>query len=197
MRRLAYERILDRLGPDPAPDLLGTPIRKLTPQARSEVEAGFEDVFRLYRDRRLMLGAVDNLWVRHLTTLASLREGIGLRAYGQQNPLVSYRKEAYEMYEALLASIQQTVARSAYLVARPAAARPQRRRAQQARPRQAARGAPGQLPERNDPCWCGSGVKYKNCHMRLDREQQPRAAAARPPRAAPGKKRSRRRKRRS
>jgi preprotein translocase subunit SecA len=202
LRRLAYERILDRLGPDPAPDLLDTPIRKLTPQVRSEVEAGFEDSFRLYRDRRLMLGAVDNLWVRHLTTLASVREGIGLRAYGQQNPLVSYRKESYEMYEALLASIQQTVARSAYLVARPAAAqpaaaRPQRRRAQQGRSRQAARGAPDQLPGRNDPCWCGSGVKYKNCHMRLDREQQPRAAAVRPPRAAPGKKGNRRRRRRS
>jgi len=148
-----------------------------------------------------MLGAVDNLWVRHLTSLASLREGIGLRAYGQQNPLVAYRKEAYEMYEALLDSIQRTVARSVYLVARPAtaqtaAARPQRRRAQQTRPRQASRGAPDQLPGRNDPCWCGSGVKYKNCHMRLDREQRSRATAGRPSRTASGKKGKRRRKRR-
>jgi preprotein translocase subunit SecA len=56
-----------------------------------------------------MRQAVDNLWIRHLTDLDVLREGIGLRAYGQRDPLVSFKKEAHEMYQGLLAAIQTTV----------------------------------------------------------------------------------------
>jgi len=197
LRRLAYERILDRLGSNPDPDLLGTPIRKLPSQVKSKVEAGFADGFQLYRDRQLVLGAVDSLWVRHLTDLEALREGIGLRAYGQQNPLVAYRKEAHEMYETLLANIQRTVARSVYLTLRPSVPQPRRQQPQTARSGQQAHGAPDQLPGRNDLCWCGSGLKYKNCHMRLDQESQRRAVvAARQPRKSTGKKKSRRKRRR-
>ncbi len=197
LRRLAHERILDCLDPNPAPDLLGTPIRKLPSQVKSEVEAGFVDGFRLYRDRQLVLGAVDSLWVRHLTDLEALREGIGLRAYGQQNPLVAFQREAHEMYEALLANIQRMVARSVYLVARPDVPRPRRQQQQVARPGQQTRSAPEQLPGRNDPCWCGSGLKYKNCHMRLDQERRRATmATVRPPRTSPGRKKGRRKKRR-
>ena len=196
LRRLVYKRILDRLDSNPAPDLLGAPLRNLPPQVKSEVETVFADVFRLHRDRRLMLQAVDRLWVRHLTDLEALREGIGLRAYGQQNPLVAYRKEAYEMYEALLVSIQQMIARSVYLVPRPVAPRRRRQMPQKTRSGQPVRAAPNELPGRNDPCWCGSGLKYKNCHMRLDQEKRRGARMAPSPRTSPGKKRGRRKTRR-
>ena len=191
LRRLIYGRVLGRLNPNPDPDLLGTPIRKLSSNVKSEVEAGFADGFRLYRDRQLMLRAVDSLWVRHLTDLEALREGIGLRAYGQQNPLVAYRKEAHEMYGALLASIQQMIARSVYVTQLVA---PQRRRQQPRKVRsgEPARAAPNELPGRNDPCWCGSGLKYKNCHMRLDQERRRGAVVAPPSRTSPGKKKGRR-----
>jgi len=196
LQRLAYKRILDRLGPNPDPDLLSTPIRRLSPNVKSEVEAGFTDGFRLYRDRQLMLQAVDNLWVRHLTDLAALREGIGLRAYGQQNPLVAYRKEAHEMYGALLANIQRMIVRSVYVVPQLVVPQQRRQQPQAPRPGQPARAAPQELPGRNDPCWCGSGLKYKNCHMRLDRERRQRAVTASLPHTSPGRKKGRRKVRR-
>ena len=195
LRRLVYKRILDRLGSNLDPDLEGAALRNLPPQVKSEVETVFADVFRLHRDRQLMLRAVDSLWVRHLTDLEALREGIGLRAFGQQNPLVAYRKEAHDMYEALLTSIQQMIARSVYLVPRPVASQ-RRQQPPKTRSGQPSRAAPNELPGRNDPCWCGSGLKYKSCHMRLDREKRRGAGTSPPPRTSPGKKKVRRKTRR-
>jgi len=200
VRRMVYQRVVERLGAEPDGEVVARPLRRLPDEMKAQTEAAFVDATRLFRDRQLMLQAVDSLWVRHLTDLDNLREGIGLRAYGQQNPLVAYRKEAHEMYQALLANIQQTVARSAYLVPQAPAMQP-RRPLQATRPR-----APGEgrrtppLQDtsqrsvgRNDPCWCGSGKKYKNCHMRQDMEaQRGPVAATRPPRT-PGRKRRKRR----
>jgi preprotein translocase subunit SecA len=164
------------------------------------VEQAFVDSSRLFRDRQLMLQAVDNLWVRHLTNLGDLREGIGLRAYGQQNPLVAYRKEAHETYQDLLARIQQRVARSIFLLPKALAARPVERplrttrrpvtrasvrpRSTQAVPQTRSGDSGDVRPDcdlgRNDPCWCGSGKKYKHCHMRRDEQsKRARTAAAR------------------
>ncbi len=201
LQRLVYKHIFDHSDTDPEPDLLDTPIRKLPDSVGEQVKAGFTDGYRLYRDRQLILGAVDSLWVRHLTNLEALREGIGLRAYGQQNPLVAYRKEAHAMYDAMLADVQRIVARSVYLPPQPTAPRPQRqqKRAQTSATRQQprdSRGAPEQLPGRNAPCWCGSGLKYKNCHMRLDAEKQISPAAQRPSGASSRGKKSRRRSKR-
>jgi preprotein translocase subunit SecA len=82
--------------------------------AEKEKQLG-EDIMR-QAERITMLRAIDNLWVRHLTDLDALREGIGLRAYGQQDPLVAYRKEAYEMYEGLLEGVRDAVARDIFRV---------------------------------------------------------------------------------
>ncbi|HUV88694.1 MAG TPA: preprotein translocase subunit SecA [Anaerolineae bacterium] len=207
-RRLVYQRLVERLEgkkPDQLTDVLigdvaAQPLRRLADEVKPQVEAAFVDTYHLFRDRQNLLRAVDSLWVRHLTDLEALREGIGLRAYGQQNPLVAYRKEAHEMYEALLAQIQTAVARSAYLVPQALFAPPRQQRLQAVRP-----GVPGERPQarparkeagqalgRNDPCWCGSSKKYKHCHMRQDAEaQQGQLAATRPPQV-PGRKRRRR-----
>ena len=125
-------------------------------------------------ERLVMLRAVDNRWVRHLTDLDELREGIGLRAFGQQDPLVAYKKEAYEMYEELVASISQDIVRNIYhaqFVTRPTM--PQRMQTNRGDG-----GAPQPVRSaktlgRNDPCHCGSGKKYKNCHMRADQGREP------------------------
>ena len=92
-----------------------------------------------------MLRAVDNRWVRHLTDLDELREGIGLRAFAQQDPLVAYKKEAHEMYQELVASIAHDIVYAIYHAqfTRPADARapdtdqPRRRgRCDRSRPQQ-------------------------------------------------------------
>ncbi len=186
-QRLIYQRLVEQWGGEVDEDIAAQPLRRLADEIKTQVEEIFVKVYALFRDRRLMLQAVDSLWVRHLTDLSALREGIGLRAYGQQNPLVAYRKEAHDMYGALLARIQETVARSVYLVPQTLSARPGQRghqRLQMVRPSVSSRGGARPVQQRaqaspekqslgrNDPCWCGSGKKYKHCHMRQDMEAQ-------------------------
>jgi preprotein translocase subunit SecA len=132
-------------------------------------------------ERLVMLRAVDARWVRHLTDLDELREGIGLRAFGQQDPLVAYKREAHEMYEELVSSISQDIVRNIYhaqFIVRPAM--PQRMQTNRGDG-----GAPQPVRSaktlgRNDPCHCGSGKKYKNCHMRADQGRAPAPATAGP-----------------
>ncbi|MBU0491191.1 MAG: preprotein translocase subunit SecA [Chloroflexi bacterium] len=128
-------------------------------------------------ERHVLLRAMDNLWVRHLTALDALREGIGLRAYGQQNPLVVYKKEAHEMFQELLGMIRHDTTRAIFHVrvqaqsmSQPAMPPPARRPATPRRPAaQPVAAAAGGAPQptgkvgRNDPCPCGSGKKYKKC----------------------------------
>ena len=135
-----------------------------------------------------MLRQIDNHWVRHLTSLDMLREGIGLRAVGQQNPLVAYQKEAFETFQEMLASIQTEIVRSLFTVPSATQSRSQRR-SSQPQPKLSFRaggssGAKESVPQphrahrkigRNDPCWCGSGKKYKSCHMREDLAKAHRA----------------------
>ncbi len=201
VRRLAHQRFIEqREGTDSELDeeALQRPIRQLSDEMKEQIEQTMIDAYRIVRDRELMLRAVDGLWVRHLTDLDGLREGIGLRAYGQQNPLVAYRKEAHEMYEGLLARIQQRIARSVYMVTQPVQRSQQRRPTRATRARMPAgkaqdqgRHPPQDLPGRNDLCWCGSGKKYKHCHMREDmKSRRGPVAAQRPPKAS-GRRRRR------
>jgi preprotein translocase subunit SecA len=166
------------------------PLRRLPEELEVQVRGAVIDTQRLFRDRRLMLRQIDDHWVNHLTSLDVLREGIGLRAIGQQNPLVSYQKEAFETYQEMLASIQSQVVRSLFLVPQTAPGGGQRRTVDDpARQNASARqrqltfraSAGGQAsdaapephrastrPGRNDACYCGSGKKYKDCHWRSD-----------------------------
>jgi len=154
-------------------------------------------------ERFILLHTVDNLWIRHLTDLDNLREGIGLRAYGHQDPLIAFQREAHEMYDGLLAAVQHDVAHAIYHI--EVREPPRRRPVRAAQPRRAASSdTQGAQPSalrtrvvgRNDPCPCGSGKKYKNCCMRKERAAAsgatvPAATGARSTR----KRRSRRRRR--
>jgi preprotein translocase subunit SecA len=143
----------------------------------------------LQAERMVMLRAIDRYWQRHLTDLDALREGIGLVSIAQRDPLVEYKREAFAMFETLQGQIREDAARTIFTVQLRQPQQPARRPMQMIRPPVAAMaGAPSGVPAgaanrppakaeparntiklgRNDPCWCGSGKKYKNCHMRDD-----------------------------
>src|SRR5207302_7306517 len=107
-------------------------------------------------ERTIVLRIIDSLWVRHLTALDDLRNGIGLRAYGQRDPLVEYKVEAHRMFEELLRALQHDVAHNILHVT---IAREQPRSRVQAAAMN--RGGPSGQPVkagrklgRNDPCPC-------------------------------------------
>ncbi len=104
-------------------------------------------------ERLVMLRVIDRLWMDHLTDMDHLRQGIGLRAVGQEQPLMVYKREGHASFEALLAGIQHDVAHSIYHVG-IAKGTPQKKK--EAVP-------VGKKVGRNDPCPCGSGKKYKHC----------------------------------
>ena len=140
-------------------------------------------------ERAVMLRAVDNRWVRHLTDLDELREGIGLRAFAQLDPLIAYKKEAHEMYQEFVASIARDIVYAIYHVefTRPAAPvrQIQTNRGDGGGQPQPARSS-GKTIGRNDPCWCGSGKKYKNCHLRSDEGRAPAPAGGGQPQPTAG-----------
>jgi preprotein translocase subunit SecA len=136
-------------------------------------------------ERLLLLQTIDRLWVEHLTAMDEMRQGIGLQAYGQQDPLVAYKREARDMWDQLLANIRRTISHAIYHVSiqqsggsqsggaaapsRPTAngGAPGMQNLRENRSDQAAVPAPrqnGRKIGRNDPCFCGSGKKYKRCH---------------------------------
>ncbi len=119
----------------------------------------------------VMLKVVDSHWMEHLDAMDMLREGVGLRAYGQRDPLVEYKFEAYDMFEAMKDAIQDDVVRYIYrvnIVSQPTV-EDHLANASVNNPTvdgEDAKKEPVHAEEkigRNDPCPCGSGKKYKNC----------------------------------
>jgi len=123
-------------------------------------------------ERMVFLNIIDNKWREHLQEMDYLEEGIGLRAYGQRDPLVEYQREAHTMFEGMKATMVEEFVRYIYRVDivrddEPSRPRPQRMVTQHgdqpAQPATARREASDKVP-RNAPCPCGSGKKYKKCH---------------------------------
>lgn len=128
-----------------------------------------------YIEQQEMLRVLDTLWMEHLEAIDDLREGIGLRGYGQRDPLVEYKTEAFAMFEKLMAAIDNEIVHRIYKIA---VASPE----QMAQMQKVITNAPqienieagvkqetkiiaqSKKPGRNDPCWCGNGKKYKRCH---------------------------------
>lgn len=108
-------------------------------------------------EKFVYLNVIDSLWMDHLDALEGLREGIGLRGYGQKDPLVEYKSEAYTMFEKLLSRIDYTVIRRIYKV-QVQSPDPTHQHSHEVAPTSATKVG------RNDPCPCGSGKKYKKCH---------------------------------
>ena len=144
----------------------------------AEKETLFGAQMLRWLERHILLDIVDAQWKDHLLTLDHLKEGIGLRGYGQKDPLVEFKKEAFLLFEDMMDRIDTEAVRFLFLVqpARPeeeAKQIEQRQQRQQqnlqfqAGPAQAEPPKPvraGAKVGRNDPCPCGSGKKYKKCH---------------------------------
>jgi len=122
-------------------------------------------------ERVVMLRIVDEKWMDHLDAMDQLREGIGLRAYGQKDPLVEYKFEGYEMFQNMIDSIQDDVVRYIFRVN---VVQPEQRQKRQVVENRYAEEGPKQPVRRenkigrNDPCPCGSGKKYKKCCGRAE-----------------------------
>lgn len=120
-------------------------------------------------ERAVLLRTIDNLWIDHLDIMTALREGIGLRGYGQQDPLVEYKKESFGMFQKLLDAIQNQVVYTIYKVTvslpKQSILSRQGVRASGAKKEESGGGAGVARKKvgRNDPCPCGSGKKYKKC----------------------------------
>ena len=159
--------------------------------AAKEAEIGEEQMREV--ERMILLRVVDNLWMDHIDAMDQLKSGIGLRAIGQQDPAAAYAKEGFDMFEEMIAGIQEDTVKYCYnvtvetrterqaIMEAQGASKAEFVDDQEARVMQ----GQGQLPEgaqvpereskpetvrrdapkvgRNDPCPCGSGKKYKNC----------------------------------
>ncbi len=159
-----------------------------------ELTRGVADVSKVDDvERALYLRAIDMLWVAHLDQMSFLRDSIGLRGYGQRDPLVEYKRESYQMFQVLLANIQKEVVMNVFRVGEaqalvgatvkqqnvqyvapekemqrkenPLAGQSSAEKERQAQPyRSEKKDEQGHKVGRNDPCPCGSGKKYKKCH---------------------------------
>ncbi|EKD53005.1 MAG: hypothetical protein ACD_61C00185G0001, partial [uncultured bacterium] len=149
---------------------------KIILQARSAQKDHFGKEVLPQVERYVLLETYDELWMNHLDAIDNLRDGIGLRGYAQKDPLVEYKQESFSMFESLLSRIDSTVAHRIFRV-QINVPQPVRRRSIE---RSSANSSPDSLLPggtpaqtsikntsklgRNDPCWCGSGKKWKNCH---------------------------------
>ena len=115
-------------------------------------------------ERVFLLKVVDTKWMNHIDDMAELKKGIGLRAFGQKNPVVEYRYEGFEMFDAMVDTILEDTVRM-LLTVRIQKNAPVRRE-QVAKPDAPNAGSIRTVkkkPDDNDPCPCGSGLKYKKC----------------------------------
>jgi len=195
--RLLYQNLERHLDPQIWAEIQVKPLAALDGDVSQKVQEAFAQVLALQHDRQIMLGVIDNLWVRHLTDLDNLREGIGLRAYGQQDPLVAYKKEAHEMYQDLLTAIQHDIVQRIFWPVEVRIQRPRPMREMRADQSRKATRQPVKAVDkvgRNDPCPCGSGKKYKYCHGRTAAPVQ--AVSPQPVYAAQARQQKRRQKKR-
>ncbi len=149
--------------------------------AEREEQVGPEQMRAL--ERAVMLRVIDSHWVEHLTAMQNLRQGIGLQAYGQRDPLVMYKKESHQQFNDLLGRIQHDIVHTIYHMvpvqngasrsvqqsrlvdAKMVASKPSVMAGALGTARASAGGASGaRKVGRNDSCPCGSGKKYKRCH---------------------------------
>jgi preprotein translocase subunit SecA len=170
---------------------------KLEEALTATVEQRFEERERTigaenfrHLERYLILSVLDAQWKDHLLALDHLKEGIGMRAYGQRDPLVEYKRESFGLFQEMMERVEDQVVQYLYrveLVQAPPERRRQPVRAREVKAevtglqgeRREAQHSPTAGPPttvrrstpkvgRNDPCPCGSGKKYKKCHGAMD-----------------------------
>ena len=140
-------------------------------------EAEFTPAVTRELERVVMLRVVDEYWMENIDAMDDLKQGIGLRAYGQHDPVVAYKEEGYQMFEAMIQAIREETVRRMFLVQlRPTQEVKRERVAKETGTGAANNAQVKKQPVRkakkagpNDPCPCGSGLKYKKCCMQKDK----------------------------
>ena len=134
-----------------------------------EKEAEFPEPEQLRElERVILLKVIDQKWMDHIDDMAQLRQGIGLQAYGQRDPKVEYKMQAYEMFDTMISAIQETTLRLLYhvrieqKVEREQVAQVTGTNKDESGPKKPVQRAEKKVYP-NDPCPCGSGKKYKQC----------------------------------
>jgi preprotein translocase subunit SecA len=145
---------------------------KIIFQARAAQKKHFGDDVLPQVEKFVSLDTYDELWMNHLDAIDNLRDGIGLRGYAQKDPLVEYKQESFSMFESLLGRIDSTIAHRIFRV-QVNIPQPVKRRTLETSSSAASSETPSKVQTvatnakklgRNDPCWCGSGKKWKKCH---------------------------------
>lgn len=130
-------------------------------------EAEFGDKVARELDRVVMLRVVDTLWMDHIDAMEELKQGIGLRSFGQKDPAVAYTIEGFDMFDEMIAQIKEDTARQILTVQVRTKEEPKREQIQKPiEPDAGSESMParaGKKIGRNSPCPCGSGKKYKQC----------------------------------
>ena len=168
---------------------LSSRVEDLVDETYAAREAALGDEVARAVERWVLLRTIDTHWVEHLTAMEELREGIHLRGYGQQDPLIAYKNEARAFFDEMTSKIAYDVAQ---MILRLSVKTAEQAEAEEKAPPPpavhsttttgsgggtsavletntgggATSTAPVQKPGRNDPCFCGSGKKYKKCHGR-------------------------------
>ena len=142
---------------------------------KKEAEIGEATMREL--ERVVMLRVVDEYWMDNIDAMDDLKQGIGLRAYGQHDPVVEYKNEGYEMFQAMVQGIKDETVRRLFLVR--LAPRQEVKRERVAKETGTGAAVNAQIKKQpvrkqqkagpNDPCPCGSGLKYKKCCMQKDK----------------------------
>ena len=157
-------------------DTMTEEILALCTKTYEEKEEAYTSKVMRELERVIMLRVVDEYWMDHIDAMNDLRQGITLRAYGQQDPVVEYKREGYEMFEGMINAIKEETIRRLFLVR----IQPQQeiRREKVATVTYEGGADDNTLKQqpvakkakvgRNDPCPCGSGKKYKNCCLDKD-----------------------------
>jgi preprotein translocase subunit SecA len=159
-------------------DQLEADLKRIVRERYEEREKVWTEERMRVHERMIMLQVVDAQWKDHLLAMDHLKEGIGLRGYGQRDPLVEYKRESFDMFEAMMDRIEDETLRYLFLMKPPEEDEEmirqyQRRKRREQSEMQMVGGGSMEKPQqvirrekigRNDPCPCGSGKKYKKCH---------------------------------
>ncbi len=165
---------IDKLAPvdkDTTVDDIKSGLMALCEENYKEKEALLGDAEMQNLERIILLRSVDSAWMEHIDNMDQLKQGIGLRAYGQNDPVKEYTNEGFAMFEDMIARIQEETVKYVYNVKIKVSPKPRNTNVNVANAQTNEAEIQGQKQQtihkkkigRNDPCPCGSGKKYKNC----------------------------------
>jgi len=156
-------------------------IYELALQTYEAKEAGYGAPLMRELERVVMLRVVDEYWMDNIDAMDDLKQGIGLRAYGQHDPVIAYKEEGFQMFEAMINAIREETVRRLFLS--EIRVNQELKREKVAKETSAAGAGDGSVKKQpvkkseaakvgpNDPCPCGSGKKYKKCCMQKDKAE--------------------------